>query len=523
MEQEIKRCPYCGEEILTVAKKCKHCGEWLDNADEQKKQMIACPVCGEMIEEDTEKCPYCHERLDVIIEQEPSRIGESEATMDNNIQDDSRSFFDYYLWDPFFRHYFDFKGRLNREHYWLSILVWTIALIALLVIVPVGVLFFLITIIPLYATTARRLRDAESFPTALMWSLIVSPLIMIWTCKPSEDESIRVDNLAPDTPQPVKFKKSDVITTLILILFFIFGPALNSSILDRIPTEGDDSELISTATMEDDTDNDILEIGEALEILNCVEGYEKVSNEAKSKIRELLIEQYQYERGADEFERQYGDIWVFYKNCVQKGEESPTPIDKNIASVVRLGVDAVCPPRVEITVFEEQQLDFLKQKLLKNGFTLTSSEDFGELYEKGYYKAQVSWYDEYKSGFVSIHKEIDTDNDDDESTNNSAEDVWLGELLDAGNSNIEDLVWKKRLISLVGQDNYNFMCEQYMGTAIQKEDGMMGRYQSYTFSGSTKENWDDGYVVSYSCGDGHENLEVEITRNGIAKTFQEDN
>lgn len=29
--EETKRCPYCGEEILAIAKKCKHCGEWLDN------------------------------------------------------------------------------------------------------------------------------------------------------------------------------------------------------------------------------------------------------------------------------------------------------------------------------------------------------------------------------------------------------------------------------------------------------------------------------------------------------------
>ena len=40
MEQnkETIRCPFCGEEILAVAKKCKHCGEWIEekNTVEEK-------------------------------------------------------------------------------------------------------------------------------------------------------------------------------------------------------------------------------------------------------------------------------------------------------------------------------------------------------------------------------------------------------------------------------------------------------------------------------------------------------
>ncbi len=32
MADETKECPYCGEEILAIAKKCKHCGEFLDGS-----------------------------------------------------------------------------------------------------------------------------------------------------------------------------------------------------------------------------------------------------------------------------------------------------------------------------------------------------------------------------------------------------------------------------------------------------------------------------------------------------------
>jgi len=34
--EDTKKCPYCSEQILATAKKCKHCGEWLDESKERK-------------------------------------------------------------------------------------------------------------------------------------------------------------------------------------------------------------------------------------------------------------------------------------------------------------------------------------------------------------------------------------------------------------------------------------------------------------------------------------------------------
>lgn len=36
--QEMKQCPYCGEEISVTAKKCKHCGKWL--SEENSSQAV---------------------------------------------------------------------------------------------------------------------------------------------------------------------------------------------------------------------------------------------------------------------------------------------------------------------------------------------------------------------------------------------------------------------------------------------------------------------------------------------------
>ena len=62
--EDTKKCPYCDEEILAVAKKCKHCGEWLDKAGNvPRKKTVLCPVCAEKIEEGLKTCPACKEPL----------------------------------------------------------------------------------------------------------------------------------------------------------------------------------------------------------------------------------------------------------------------------------------------------------------------------------------------------------------------------------------------------------------------------------------------------------------------------
>lgn len=233
MDETKKTCPYCGEEILAVAKKCKHCGEWLnkDEKQDEEKVRIPCPICGEMVEEGISKCPYCHESL---VEDGQERV--EETITDSEGDNNSRSFFDYYFVEPFIKQYFKFKGRINRKHFWISMLIWyafSALLFTLLIYMDVHnapdsvlnildvllYIWFVGSIIPVWAIACRRMRDGDSDLSVFAWwsYIFATPFSLWWLVKPS-DNTMRDDGLVPDEEQKVTFKKSDMITVCAIIL-----------------------------------------------------------------------------------------------------------------------------------------------------------------------------------------------------------------------------------------------------------------------------------------------------------------
>ncbi len=67
MEQDTRKCPFCGKEILAVAVKCKYCGKWMNEIEKVtalEPKTKKCPYCGEEILTEAKKCKHCGEWLD---------------------------------------------------------------------------------------------------------------------------------------------------------------------------------------------------------------------------------------------------------------------------------------------------------------------------------------------------------------------------------------------------------------------------------------------------------------------------
>lgn len=120
---ETKTCPCCGEEILAVAKKCKHCGEWLNKPEQPRK---SCPICGESIDAEAEICPFCKEPTSESSEKTGSGHSMNPKKEEPNTFLSNKwagGVWKEFFLNPLIHHFADFKGRMSRKSYWLFLLL----------------------------------------------------------------------------------------------------------------------------------------------------------------------------------------------------------------------------------------------------------------------------------------------------------------------------------------------------------------------------------------------------------------
>lgn len=148
---------------MAVAKKCKHCGEWLED-----NVPVAEPQPASSLTPEPEKAPV-KERCEPTPTPEPEKapVNEGKEATPTAAPVRKPGFFEYYFIDLFIRRYADFKGKTSRRQFWMGYLCFVLLLLTLFSIdVAIGEEMPICTLVgtlaftvPFAAAAIRRLHD----------------------------------------------------------------------------------------------------------------------------------------------------------------------------------------------------------------------------------------------------------------------------------------------------------------------------------------------------------------------------